>query len=164
DFGPEIVAVFGADHIYRMDLCQMIQFHLASRADVSVAARPVPLAQASSFGIITAASDWRITGFAEKPRVAESTPGDPTSALGSMGNYIFTTDVLVDALRADAGRATEHDFGRTIVPELVKGARVFAYNFRDNRIPGVRAHEEVAYWRDVGTIQSYYDAQMDQLG
>ena len=164
DFGPELVAVFGADHIYRMDLCHMIQFHLASRADVSVAARPVPLAQASSFGIIGAAADGRITGFAEKPRAPQEMPGDPGSALGSLGNYIFTTDVLVDALREDAARQSDHDFGRTVVPDLVKCHRVFAYNFGENRVPGVQPHEEPAYWRDVGTIRSYYDAQMDQLG
>jgi glucose-1-phosphate adenylyltransferase len=164
DFGPELVAVFGADHIYRMDLCHMIQFHLASRADVSVAARPVPLAQASAFGIIGASGDGRITGFAEKPRSPQAMPGDPAAALGSMGNYVFTTDVLVDALREDATRQTDHDFGRTIVPALVNCRRVFAYNFGENRVPGLRPHEEAAYWRDVGTIRSYYDAQMDQLG
>jgi glucose-1-phosphate adenylyltransferase len=164
DFGPELVAVFGADHIYRMDLCHMIQFHLESRADVSVAARPVPLAQASAFGVIAAGGDGRITGFAEKPRVPQPVPGDPRSALGSMGNYVFTSDVLVQALHEDAGRPTDHDFGRTIVPQLVASHRVFAYNFGDNRVPGMRPHEEPAYWRDVGTIRSYYDAQMDQLG
>src|SRR5437867_59640 len=164
DFGPELVAVFGADHIYRMDVRQMIDFHLASRADVSVAARPVPLAQASAFGVITAASDGRITAFAEKPTVPAPMVGDPAAALGSMGNYLFDTNVLVETLRVDATRETVHDFGRTIVPELVGSQRVFAYNFRDNQVPGVKPHEEAAYWRDVGTIQSYYDAQMDQLG
>jgi|SRR5581483_829707 len=164
DFGPDVVAVFGADHIYRMDLCQMIARHLAVRADVSVAARPVPLEHASAFGIMATAADGRITGFTEKPRVAVPMPGDPTAALASMGNYVFTTDVLVDALRADAARDSEHDFGRTIVPALVGTHRVFAYNFGENKVPGVKPYEERAYWRDVGTIRSYYDAQMDQLG
>ena len=164
DFGPDLVAVFGADHVYRMDLCHMVNFHLASRADVSVAARPVPLAQASAFGIIASDPDGRIAGFAEKPRSAQPMPGDPAAALASMGNYIFTADVLVDALREDAARETAHDFGRTIVPDLVTRRRVFAYNFRENRIPGAKPHEEPAYWRDVGTIASYYEAQMDQLG
>src|SRR5207245_9971113 len=95
DFGPELVAVFGADHVYRMDLRHMIQFHLASRADVSVAARPVPLAEASDFGIMTTAADGRINAFAEKPGSPEPMPGDPTSALGSMGNYLFRTEVRV---------------------------------------------------------------------
>jgi glucose-1-phosphate adenylyltransferase len=164
DFGPDVVAVFGADHIYRMDLCQMIERHQEVRADVSVAARPVPLEHASAFGVMATAADGRITAFVEKPRVAMPMPGDPTSALASLGNYVFTTDVLVEALRADAGRPTDHDFGRTIVPELVTSHRVFAYNFGDNRVPGVRPYEEVAYWRDVGTLRAYYDAQMDQLG
>lgn len=164
DFGPELVVVFGADHVYRMDLCQMIQHHLASRADVTVAARPVPMVEASSFGIMSTAPDGRVTAFAEKPRSPEAMPGDPISALGSMGNYVFTTDVLVDVLREDARHATAHDFGATIVPGLLKRHRVYAYNFRQNRIPGVRPYEEVAYWRDVGTIGAYYHAQMDLLG
>lgn len=164
DFGPDLVAVFGADHIYRMDLGQMLDFHISCRADVSIAARPIPLAQASSFGVIAAAPDGRVTGFAEKPRSPEPMPNDPASAFGSLGNYVFNTDVLVDVLGDDASRSTEHDFGRSIVPSLVDRHRVFAYNFRDNRVPGVRAYEEPAYWRDVGTIRAYYDAQMDQLG
>jgi glucose-1-phosphate adenylyltransferase len=164
DFAPDLIAAFGADHVYRMDLTQMISFHLSCRADVSVAALPVPIERASAFGIIAAGGDGRITGFAEKPRSPEPMPGNPRVALGSMGNYVFKSDVLVDALRADAAQATDHDFGRTIVPELVKRGRVFAYNFGENRIPGVRPYEEPGYWRDVGTIQSYYDAQMDQLG
>ena len=102
DFGPELVAVFGADHIYRMDLRQMIQFHLASRADATVAARPVPLAEAPAFGIMTAAADGRIGGFVEKPRAPEPMPGDPASALASMGNYVFTTGVLTEELMRDA--------------------------------------------------------------
>jgi glucose-1-phosphate adenylyltransferase len=156
--------VFGADHIYRMDLRQMIQHHLASRAEVSVAARPVPLAEASSYGVMTAAADGRITAFAEKPRNPEPMPGDPRSVLGSMGNYLFSPDVLVDVLREDATRVTDHDFGRTIVPELLRRHRVFAYNFRQNAVTGVREYEEPAYWRDVGTIAAYYAANMDLLG
>jgi glucose-1-phosphate adenylyltransferase len=164
DYGPDLIAVFGADHIYRMDLSQMILRHQEAGADVSVAARPAPLEHASAFGVMATAADGRITGFTEKPRVAMPMPGDPTSALASMGNYVFSAEVLVEALHADAARQTEHDFGRTIVPELVTSHRVFAYNFGDNRIPGVKAYEEMAYWRDVGTIRTYYDAQMDQLG
>ena len=164
DFGPELVAVFGADHVYRMDLCQMVQHHLASRADVTVAARRVPIGDASGFGIMSTAPDGRVTAFSEKPRSPEAIPGDPAHALGSMGNYIFTADVLVDALREDARRQSDHDFGRTIVPGLLKRHRVYAYNFRQNRIPGVRPYEEPAYWRDVGTIPAYYHAQMDLLG
>jgi glucose-1-phosphate adenylyltransferase len=164
DFGPDLVAVFGADHVYRIDLGQMIEQHLASHADVSVAARPVPLADASSFGIITTARDGRIVGFTEKPRSPDPMPGDPHAALGSMGNYLFKTEVLVDMLREDAAQTSAHDFGRTIVPAMLGRHRVFAYNFRQNRVPGVREYEEPAYWRDVGTIGSYYAAQMDLIG
>jgi glucose-1-phosphate adenylyltransferase len=124
----------------------------------------VPLAEASEFGIMSTAADGRINAFTEKPRSPEPMPGDPNAALGSMGNYVFATDVLVDVLREDAGRQSDHDFGRTIIPELVRRHRLFAYNFGDHRVPGVRPHEEPAYWRDVGTIRSYYEAQMDQLG
>src|SRR6185436_3327561 len=127
DFGPDLVAVFGADHIYRMDLGQMLDFHISCRADVSIAARPIPLVQASSFGVIAASSDGRVTGFAEKPRSPEPMPNDPASAFGSLGNYVFNTDVLVDVLRDDASRSTEHDFGRSIVPSIVERHRVFAY-------------------------------------
>ena len=164
DFGPDLVVVFGADHVYRMDIRQMIQHHLASRADATVAARPVPIAEASSFGIMATGPDGRVTGFTEKPSAPEPMPGDPGCALGSMGNYVFSSDVLVDVLREDARRATDHDFGRTIVPGLLARHRVFAYNFRHNRVPGVRPHEEPAYWRDVGTLAAYYQAQMDLLG
>ncbi|HLY38030.1 MAG TPA: glucose-1-phosphate adenylyltransferase [Candidatus Binatia bacterium] len=164
DFGPDLIAVFGADHIYRMDLRQMIDFHCASHADATVAARPIPIEQASAFGVINADADGHIRGFEEKPRSPAAMAGDPRAAFGSMGNYIFTSDVLVDVLREDAKRVSDHDFGRTIVPELVRRGRVFAYNFGDNAVPGVKSYEEPAYWRDVGTIRSYYDAQMDQLG
>src|SRR5207247_1265549 len=105
-----------------------------------------------------------VNAFVEKPRSPEPMPGDPSSALASMGNYVFATEVLVDVLREDAARQSDHDFGRTIIPEQVRRHRLFAYNFRDHRVPGVRPHEEPAYWRDVGTIRSYYEAQMDQLG
>jgi glucose-1-phosphate adenylyltransferase len=164
DFGPDLVAVFGADHIYRMDLRQMVQFHQTSRAEVTVAALPVPIAEASSFGIMSTSPDGRVTAFNEKPRHAEPMPGDPRVALGSMGNYLFSADVLVDVLREDAARTSDHDFGRTIVPEMLKRHRVFSYNFRQNRISGVREYEEPAYWRDVGTIPAYFAAQMDQIG
>lgn len=164
DFGPDLVAVFGADHIYRMDLRQMIQFHQASRAEVTVAAQPVPLAHASQYGVMTTAADGRLTAFSEKPRVPEPMVGDSTLALASMGNYLFSTDVLVDVLREDAARITDHDFGRTIVPDVLKRHRVFAYNFRHNRVSGVREYEEPAYWRDVGAIPAYYQAQMDLIG
>jgi glucose-1-phosphate adenylyltransferase len=147
-----------------MDLQQMIAAHLARSADVSVAALPVPIETASSFGIISTDSDGRIIGWDEKPKEPPPMPGDPTRALSSMGNYIFTTDVLVDSLVEDARRSTDHDFGRTIIPELYPFARVFAYDFLENDIPNIRPGEERGYWRDVGTIEAYWKANMDLLG
>jgi glucose-1-phosphate adenylyltransferase len=164
DFAPDLVAVFGADHIYRMDISQMVAGHQQTGADVTVAALPVPVERSREFGIITASADGRITDFAEKPAVPTPLPGDRTRALASLGNYLFTTGVLVDALVEDARRSTDHDFGRTILPELVGRARVVAYNFLDNVIPGMHPYEEQGYWRDVGTLQAYWEAHMDLLG
>jgi len=164
DFGPDLVAVFGADHIYRMDLRQMIDFHLRTEADITVAAHGVPLARASSYGVISTDADGRVSGFTEKPKQPAPMTTDPTRALGSMGNYIFRRDVLVDLLAADARRESEHDFGGTILPAVVGTHRVFAYDFLTNEIPGLRPSEERGYWRDVGTIAAFYEAHMDLLG
>jgi glucose-1-phosphate adenylyltransferase len=164
DVDPDLVAIFGADHVYRMDLQQMVSAHLDRRADVSVAALPVPIETASGFGIIESDRDGRIVGWQEKPREPRPMPEDPARALSSMGNYIFTTDMLVDALVEDARRSTDHDFGRTIIPELYPYARVFAYDFLQNEIPGLRPTEERGYWRDVGTIETFWQANMDLLG
>ena len=164
DFSPDMVAIFGSDHIYRMDIAQMVAFAQERRADITVAALPVPVHQASSFGIIATEPDGRIVRFEEKPPSPTPMPGDPTRCLASMGNYLFTREVLVDALIEDARRSTDHDFGRTILPELVPHARVYAYNFLDNSLPGIQPYEEVGYWRDVGTIEAYWQAHMDLLG
>lgn len=164
DFEPDLVAVFGADHIYRMDLAQMVRFHLEREADVTVAALPIPLAQASGLGIIEADRQGRIRGFVEKPTTPMPMPMDPTRAYSSMGNYLFTREVLVEALEEDARRSTQHDFGWTIIPALVPTKKLYAYNFLDNQVPGVRPYEERGYWRDVGSIQSYWAANMDLLG
>jgi glucose-1-phosphate adenylyltransferase len=160
---PDMVAVFGADHIYRMDVRQMIDFHQQNKAHVSVASIPIPLKEASSFGIIDADKSGRIVGFLEKPDIVPAMPGDPTRAYGSMGNYLFNTDVLLKALREARDRG-EHDFGHHILPRLIKSHQVFAYNFGENRIRGLSDYEEPAYWRDVGTIDSYFDAHCDVLG
>jgi glucose-1-phosphate adenylyltransferase len=160
---PDMVAVFGADHIYRMDVRQMVDFHKAKSAHVSVAALPVPIDQASSFGIIDASSDGRIRGFLEKPSTPPSMPDDPTRAYGSMGNYLFDTEILLDALR-EAKRRGETDFGTHILPRLIHSHPVYAYNFADNRIPGIRDYEEPAYWRDVGTLDAFFSANQDVLG
>ncbi|MEO8038137.1 MAG: glucose-1-phosphate adenylyltransferase [Betaproteobacteria bacterium] len=160
---PSLVAVFGADHVYRMDVQQMVDFHRAKNADVTVAALPVPLADASAFGVIHCASDGRIAGFLEKPADPPPMPDDPNRSFASMGNYLFDTEVLVQALREGRARG-EKDFGRDVLPRLIETHRVYAYDFGQNRVPGVRPHEEPAYWRDVGTVDAYFDATMDTLG
>ncbi|MCI0586772.1 MAG: glucose-1-phosphate adenylyltransferase [Planctomycetes bacterium] len=164
DFDPEIVAIFGADHIYRMEIGEMVGFHIAREAHVTVAAIPAPLASASGFGVLEADAPGRILGFEEKPARPKARPGDPKSALCSMGNYLFDRRLLVETLLEDLRRSTDHDFGKTILPELCGRARVFAYDFTTNTIPGTKPTEEPAYWRDVGTLPAYFDAHMDLLG
>ncbi len=164
DYEPALVAIFGGDHIYRMDISQMIDFHLEVGADVTVAALPVPLEQAGRFGVIEAEPDGRIRGFEEKPEHPRPMPGRGTHALCSMGNYVFNADVLIEVLTEDAQRSTDHDFGRTIIPGMVEHYRVFAYDFHTNRIPDLRPYEEHGYWRDIGTIGAYWEAHMDLLG
>lgn len=161
---PGLVAVFGADHIYRMDIRQMIDFHLRNNAHATVSTRPVPISRGREFGIVATGIDGLIEGFAEKPEKPSPMPADPELALGSMGNYIFNTDVLTEAL-IEAQRKEEHDFGSNVIPNLIaNGRRVFAYDFTTNLIPGVQEHEEQGYWRDVGTIKAFWDAHQDMLG
>jgi glucose-1-phosphate adenylyltransferase len=160
---PDLVAVFAADHIYRMDVRQMIAFHQARRADVTVSSVAVPIEQASSFGIIGTAPNGRVLEFREKPQRAPSLPSDPTRAYASMGNYIFDPEVLQRAL-IEARRAGETDFGRDILPRLSKTHNVYAYDFAENRVPGVQENEEPAYWRDVGTLAALAAAQQDAMG
>ena len=159
---PKLVAVFGADHIYRMNVRQMIDDHQKQSADATVAALPVKIEEASQFGVMEIDDDWRIIGFEEKPELPKSIPGEPSLALVSMGNYIFNNEVLIEALNRNAlNPESKHDFGRDILPELVKGGRVFAYDFRKNRVPNPSKGEEPSYWRDLGTIEAYFDASMD---
>ncbi len=160
---PTHVVVFGSDHIYRMDLRQMLDFHLENNAHVSVAAIPVPIHQASSFGIIKADKKGKIERFEEKPEKASPMPDDPERAYASMGNYIFNTDVLLDAL-SDAQKKNEHDFGGNILPNLVNKVNLYAYDFSQNVVPGTKSYEEAGYWRDVGTIQAFWNSHMDMLG
>ncbi|KJU84811.1 1-phosphate adenylyltransferase [Candidatus Magnetobacterium bavaricum] len=162
-FNPTHVAIFGADHIYRMDVSQMLDFHIANDAKVSVAARPVPIDQASAFGVIKTAANGLIERFEEKPKNPSHMPGDPTQAYISMGNYIFDTNVLLESL-ADAQKKNEHDFGGYILPTLVGKVNLFAYDFSLNKVPGTKPYEEVAYWRDVGTIKAFMESNMDMLG
>jgi glucose-1-phosphate adenylyltransferase len=164
DFNPDVLAIFGSDHIYRMDVNQMLTFHLESGAGATVAARPVPLGEASQFGVLSVDRNGRVIDWQEKPERPRPMPDDPSRALVSMGNYLFNRDVLVEALIDDARRSTEHDFGRTIIPELAHTGRVFAYDFQSNEVPGIKPYEELGYWRDVGTIEAYWAAHMDLLG
>jgi glucose-1-phosphate adenylyltransferase len=164
DFDPELVAVFGADHIYRMDVNQMVAFHRAHEADVTVAARPVPVSEASSFGVLTVDPSGRVVDFVEKPKMSPAILGGPRHVPVSMGNYLFSRRALVDALVADARQQTDHDFGKSIIPALVPTARVFAYDFQGHAVPGIKPYEELGYWRDVGTIEAYWRAHMDLLG
>lgn len=164
DFQPDLVAVFGADHIYRMDVNQMVAFHREAGADVTVAARRVPLAEASELGVLEVDETGRVVAFAEKPASPRPMPGDPGHAYGSIGNYLFSRQTLVEALLADSRRQTDHDFGKTIIPALVPAARVFAYDFQGNEVQGVKPYEEAGYWRDVGTLDAYWRAHMDLLG
>ena len=160
---PDMVAIFGADHIYRMDIRQMIDFHRQNSAHVSVAAIPIPLNKANSFGVIDSDKEGRIQGFLEKPNNPPSMPSDPGRSYGSMGNYLFETDVLLSALN-EAKERGENDFGRHILPRLIHTHRIFAYNFAENRIPGISSYEEQAYWRDVGDIDTFYTAHHDVMG
>ncbi len=159
---PKLVAVFGADHVYRMNIRQMVDEHQRKSAGITVAALPVKIADASQFGIIQVDENWRIIGFDEKPSRPKSIPGEPDYALASMGNYIFNTDLLVKVLTEDAENGSStHDFGRTIIPSLISQGSVYAYDFRRNRVPSTQKGEETSYWRDVGTIEAYYEANMD---
>lgn len=160
---PRCVAVFGADHVYKMNVRQMVEYHWQKEAGVTVAALPVPIREGPKFGVLEVDSEWRILGFEEKPTIPKPTPAEPDFALVSMGNYIFDTKLLLDALEDDASRPqSSHDFGSNILPRLVKEAKpVYAYDFRKNRIPTPLKGEEVSYWRDIGTIEAYFEANMD---
>jgi glucose-1-phosphate adenylyltransferase len=160
---PGLVAVFAADHIYRMDVRQMVACHLEREADVTVAAVGVPLEHASSFGVLSAAGDGRVRGFREKPKRPEPAVSDPARAYASMGNYLFEPEVLESVLE-DARPRGDTDFGRDILPRLCNSRRVFAYDFGQNRVPGIQDFEEHAYWRDVGTLAALAAAQQDAMG
>lgn len=158
---PHVVAIFGADHVYRMNIRDMIEYHENKRADVTVAAIPVDKELAGEFGVIETAPDGSIIGFHEKNPNAPTMPGDPTKVYASMGNYIFSTPALLRELYADAAKEhSQHDFGRDILPGLIGRAAMYAYDFQTNEIPGDPPGAKT-YWRDVGTIDAYFDANMD---
>ncbi len=161
DERPEHVMVFGADHIYRMDPRQMLDFHVGSGADVTLAGLKVRRSDARAFGIIDAAPGGAILDFLEKPASPPGLPDDPDHSFASMGNYIFRTDALVDAVTADAAdERSGHDLGGDVIPRFVAAGTARVYDFHDNVVPGVGEREH-AYWRDVGTLDAYYEAHMD---
>ena len=157
----DLVAIFSGDHIYKMDIRHMIDYHLEKGADVTVAAYPTPVADASRFGVLQVDEDFSITEFQEKPARPNPIPGDPDNALASMGNYVFSRDALFAMLNEDAAQGgSEHDFGKNVLPDaLAAGRRLFAYDFARNPIPGQDGPN--TYWRDVGTLDSYHEANMD---
>ena len=162
DEKPTHIFVFGADHIYRMDPRQMLQAHVDSGAGVTVAGIRVPIAEATAFGVIQQADDsTRIEKFWEKPAEPPSTPDDPAVAFASMGNYIFETEALLELLHEDAeNENSRHDVGGDLIPALVSQSAAHVYDFTSNEVPGVTEREH-AYWRDVGTLDSYYEAHSD---
>ncbi len=158
---PHVVVIFGADHIYRMNIRQMIEYHFDKRAGVTVAAIPVKKELASEFGVIETAADGRIIGFHEKKANAPTMPQDSTQVYASMGNYIFSTDLLLRELYEDQkNENSSHDFGKDILPKLIGRADMFSYDFQTNVIPGDPIGGP-QYWRDVGTLDAYYEASMD---
>jgi len=162
DERPDLVIVFGADHVYRMDPRQMIDQHIEFGAGVTVAAIPVPRREATAFGVVQAGRDGRtLEAFLEKPADPPALPGSPEETFASMGNYLFSTEVLIDALRKDAANpASRHDMGGDIIPMLVAQGCAQIYDFRENKVPGATSRD-AGYWRDVGTLDSYFDAHMD---
>jgi len=154
---PDLVLILAGDHIYKMDYGHMINFHREKRADVTIGCIPVPLADVRQFGILETDHESRVTHFIEKPKTAESMPGDQNHALGSMGIYVFNTRLMFELLCDDAARSeSDHDFGKNIIPFMIEsGMRVFAHRFRDEN------RKAIPYWRDVGTLDAYYQANMD---
>ena len=161
DARPEQVLVFGADHVYRMDPEQMMEQHLASGAAVTIAAIRVPIEEASAFGIIEADHSGRVTGFREKPTDPQPLPDDPAHVYASMGNYVFSALALRQAAIADAEDSeSRHDIGGDLIPKLVVDGNAFVYDFMSNRVPG-QTERERGYWRDVGTLDAFYESHMD---
>jgi glucose-1-phosphate adenylyltransferase len=163
DEKPDHVIIFGADHIYRMDPRQMVSQHVESGAGVTVAGIRVPIEEASDFGVIEADEHGKIISFLEKPEHPKSVPGDPSSAFVSMGNYVFETKILREVVSADAeDEDSKHDMGGNIIPALVAQGAARVYDFKDNTVPGQHDRER-GYWRDVGTLDAYYQANMDTI-
>ena len=156
---PRDTLILAGDHIYKMNYADMIRFHRERQADLTIACQPVPKAQAREFGVMNVDASGRVLGFREKPKDPEGMPDNPDLSLASMGIYVFATDVMYELLFQDAARqeASGHDFGKDIIPGMLANSRVFAYPFRDEN------RKEAAYWRDVGTLDAYYQANMDLI-
>lgn len=152
---PDHLMILAGDHIYKMDYSEMLRFHREKKADATVAAIEMPKSMASSFGVLEVDEEYRITGFKEKPRDPKHIPGRPDVAFASMGIYLFNTRKAIEHLEFDALHDTAHDFGKNIIPQMMTTDRVFAYNFKDEN------KKEAKYWRDVGTIDAYWEANMD---
>jgi glucose-1-phosphate adenylyltransferase len=160
---PDYICVFGADHVYRMDPRQMVEQHIETGAGVTVGGVRVPLDQASASGVIEPGDGTEIRSFVEKPPDPEPLPDDPEHVFASMGNYVFSTDTLVEAVTADnEDDDSEHDVGGNIIPMLVDKGVAHVYDFTKNRVPG-ETDRDHAYWRDVGTLDAFYDSHMDLL-
>jgi glucose-1-phosphate adenylyltransferase len=161
DDQPDHIVVFGADHVYRMDPRQMVEQHIDSGAGVTVAGIRVPRQEASAFGVIDADEKGKIRRFLEKPADPPGLPDNPDQTYASMGNYVFSTDALIEALRVDAGdEGSMHDMGGNIIPSLVDNSMAHVYDFDDNEVPGASDRDR-GYWRDVGTLDAFHDAHMD---
>ena len=165
DEDPRYVCIFGGDHIYKMHVDQMLEFHKDNGADLSISGIPIPIEEASEFGIMEVDDNWRLINFVEKPNYRpKSIPGNPNMCLASMGNYIFDKEILLDALNRDAVKEdSSHDFGKNVIPMLLsEGKNIYVYNFAQNSFPGMTKAEQ-GYWKDVGSIDAYWQANMDLL-
>ena len=165
DEHAKYVCVFGGDHIYKMDVTQMLKYHKKLKSDLTISAIPVPVSIAHEYGIIEVDENWRLTGFVEKPQHTPKTiPGRDGYCLASMGNYIFNSSVLKKELIEDSEKTdSKHDFGKNIIPNMLKnGSRVYVYDFSKNEFAGM-TKSEAGYWRDVGTVDAYWQANMDLL-
>ncbi len=160
DESPEYVCVFGGDHIYKMEVGQMIRQHIDTGADLTVSAIPFPVDKSNQFGIIEVDEKWRIKGFEEKPSAPKHIPGRKDFSLVSMGNYIFSTDALIKTVEEDAQMETDHDFGKNIITSMIDEYKVYAYDFNTNEVPGMN-EEERGYWRDVGDMDQYWETSQD---
>ncbi|MEI3253732.1 MAG: sugar phosphate nucleotidyltransferase [Candidatus Gastranaerophilaceae bacterium] len=159
------IAVFGGDHIYKMNVEQMLDFHKQNNADLTISAIPIPIEEAGEYGIMEVDDNWHLTNFIEKPKTTpKHLPGDPTKCLAFMGNYFFNRNKLIKELRIDADiQVSNHDFGKNVIPKMLEqGDRIFVYDFAQNTFPGMEESER-GYWRDVGTMDAYWQANMDLL-